>query len=495
MTVTPQQVKKLERELGEYLESLTTGMGRPERRSAMGLYMTGLLLEGARKSIEPIAARLVDDPSDVEPMRQRLQECVTVSSWNEQELFRRVALKLDAELPEVEALVIDDTGFPKKGKHSVGVARQYSGTLGRTENCQVAVSLHLAGEQGSGCIGMRLYLPDGWTDDRPRCHKAGVPDDIKFKKKWEIALEMVDAAASWGVRKHIVLADAGYGDVTEFREGLAQRGLKYAVAVQSTLVVWPPGVTPSPPLAPQSGDRGRARSRYRDGDAKPVAVGKLAQELGRARYRKVTWREGTRGPQSSRFIALRVRTAHGHTQGKPPGAEQWLLCEWGEHDEEPRSYLSNLAADCSLKQLVRAVKLRWRVERDYQDMKDELGLDHFEGRRWRGFHHHAALCAAAHAFLALRRALFPPQPSEVDAPARAPAPAARAAAQARRLPPVRQRPGPGRAAARPVPNLMGADRDRCVAPSKSPDESVGRQRARSAPCRDIACRDRLGGQA
>jgi SRSO17 transposase len=264
---------------------------------------------------------------------------------------------------------------------------------------------------------------------------------VAFKKKWEIALDQLDAARSWGVRSHVVLADAAYGDVTELREALAARKMRYAVAVQSTLVVWPPGVTPLPPLPRQPGKRGRPPTRHRDGDAMPVAVGKLAEQAGRSSYRKVTWREGTRGPQSSRFMALRVRTAHRHSEGIAPGPEEWLLCEWGEHDEKPRCYLSNLPADCSLKKLVRAVRLRWRVERDYQDMKDELGLDHFEGRRWRGFHHHVALCAAAHAFLALRRALFPPEPREVDAPAREAASATPVVAQARRLPLVRQRAG------------------------------------------------------
>src|SRR5215471_6674438 len=204
----PTQIKRLELELGEYLDSLIAGMGRPERRRAMGWYVTGLLLDGERKSIEPIAARLVDDASEIEAMRQRLQQAVTISTWSDREILGRLARKLDGELPGVEALIFDDTGHPKKGKYSVGVARQYSGTLGRVDNCQVAVSLHLAGEAVSGCIAYDLYLPEEWTKDRPRCRSVGIPDDTVFRTKWQIALHQLDWALAAGVRKHIVLADA-----------------------------------------------------------------------------------------------------------------------------------------------------------------------------------------------------------------------------------------------------------------------------------------------
>src|SRR5215813_12359303 len=196
-------------------------MGRKERVENLGHYVTGLLLDGERKSIEPIAARLVDKPEEIEGMRQRLQQAVTVATWSEQELFRRIALKVDGELPGVEALVLDDTGFPKKGAHSVGVQRQYSGTLGRIDNCQVAVSLHLAGEAGSACIAMDLFLPEVWAADRSRRRKAGVPDEIEFKTKLQIALRQLDHARAIGVRPHVVLADAAYGDSVEFRNELA----------------------------------------------------------------------------------------------------------------------------------------------------------------------------------------------------------------------------------------------------------------------------------
>lgn len=407
--MTPQQLRKLRRELDEFADYLTDDMGRPERRRAMEQYLLGLLLDGERKSIEPMAARLVDDPSEVEGMRQRLQQCVTVSPWAEDEMFRRVALKVDSELPGVEAMVFDDTGFAKKGQYSVGVARQYSGTLGRRDNCQVAVSLHLAGEAGSGCIGMRLYLPRSWTDDRARCAAAGVPDDVEFLPKWQIALSLLDKALAWGVRRHPALADSGYGDVTEFREGLRERGLQYVVGISSTLVMWPPGTTFTVPKKKSSTGPKPTVPR---GDREPISVKELAPTLS---YRKITWREGTRGPQSSRFAAVRVRTAHRHKQGYPPGEEEWLLCEWPEGEPAPtKYYLSSLPRTASLKHLVRLAKLRWRIERDYQEMKGEVGLDHFEGRMWRGFHHHAALCAAAHAFLALQRALSPPEEDLLD---------------------------------------------------------------------------------
>jgi len=206
----------------------------------MGLYVTGLLLDGERKSIEPIAARLVDDVSQTQAMRQRLQQCVVVSSWAEAEILARLGRTLDRELPEVEAFIVDDTGFPKKGRHSVGVARQYSGTLGRIDNCQVATSLHLAGERGSGCIGMRLYLPEVWTRDRKRRRGVGVPDEVEFATKWEHALALLDNALAAGVRKHVVLGDAAFGDAVHFREELTTRGLPYLLRVQGVQVVWPP---------------------------------------------------------------------------------------------------------------------------------------------------------------------------------------------------------------------------------------------------------------
>jgi SRSO17 transposase len=430
--MTPQQLRKLDRELGEFIDWLTNGMGRPERREALGLYLTGLLLDGERKSIEPLAARLVDEASEIEGMRQRLQQCVTVSKWAEREVFRRIAVKVDAELPEIEALVVDDTGFAKKGEHSVGVTRQYSGTLGRIDNCQVATSLHLAGERGSACIGLRLYLPEEWANDRRRCRKTHVPADVHFQTKWQIALDLVDDVLDAGIRRHIVLADSGYGDSREFRGALRERGLDYAVGVHHPTMVWRPGTRFVVP--PKTSHKGPARRNLHAVQGEPVSIGELAKEL---TYRTVTWREGTRGKQSSRFAAVRVNTAHKHTQGGAPGPDEWLLCEWPSSEASPtKHYLISLPESTSVRELVRIAKLRWRVERDYQDLKNEVGLDHFEGRSWPGFHHHAALCAAAHAFLALRRALFPPEHDPLDAADGPPPPPAGSAASAGSLPAV-----------------------------------------------------------
>jgi SRSO17 transposase len=428
-------LRQLDRELRDYLESMTAGMGRRERRTSMATYVTGLLLDGERKSIEPIAARLVDDPAETEAMRQRLQECVVISGWSDAEVWTRLGRKLDTELPEVEAFVIDDTGFPKKGVHSVGVARQYSGTLGRIDNCQIAMSLHLAGERGSGCIGMQLYLPEHWAKDAARRKKAGVPEDVAFQEKWRMALGKLDAALEAGVRKHITLADAGYGDIGEFRAGLDERGLEYVLGVSSQAVVWPPE---SKPRLPKKKPVGRPPSNYRDEKHPPVSMADLAKRL---RYRQVNWREGSRGWQASRFAAARIRTAHKHSNGEPPGKEQWLLCEWPTKEPAPTKYwLSSLPATTPVRELVRLAKLRWRIERDYQEMKQELGLDHFEGRTWRGFHHHATLCAVAHGFLALRRALSPPEQTAVDAADGPPPPPAGAPALGRLLPAVSSAP-------------------------------------------------------
>ena len=449
--MTPHALKRLDRELTSYLDTLTAGLGRPERRTAMGQYVTGLLLDGERKSIEPLAARMVDDPAEIQAMRQRLQQCVVVSPWDAAGLFARVARTLDRELPGITAFIVDDTGFPKKGTHSVGVARQYSGTLGRTDNCQIATSLHLAGEHGSGCIGMRLYLPEVWTTDRARCRTAGVPDTVPFAPKWQHALDLLDAARVAGVRPHVVLGDAAFGDVTAFRAALTARGLPYHLRVQGGLVVWPPGTSFTVPA--RRADTGRPRSIPRP-PARTTTV-TLAHLAATMSHRRVTWREGSRGPQASRFAAVRVRMAHRHSEGAGPGPEVWLLSEWPRGEAAPsKFYLSSLPPKTPLRTLVRLAKLRWRIERDYQEMKGELGLDHFEGRTWTGFHHHVALCAAAHAFLALRRALFPPLPRAVDARRRASAAATTPAASLAQLPAMRTRHHRHASAARAVTNVI-----------------------------------------
>lgn len=413
--MTPRQLEKLDRELSTFLTEMTQDQGRPERRAALAQYITGLLLDGERKSIQPMAMRLIKEPSQADAMRQRLQDCVSASRWSEQELRRRFAVKMDRELPGLEALVVDDTGFAKKGTHSVGVARQYSGTFGGTDNGQVAPSLHLAGEQGSVMVGMRLYLPKEWTDDRARCRRVGVPDEVRFTPKWQIALGLIDQALAFGVRRHPVIADAGYGSITMFRDGLAERKLTYVVGVANNHLIWPPGTQLQPP-APRTGGPGRPAVRWHADHAKPIQIKALVQGIAREKFKTVSWREGARSTLTSKFLAYRVRPAEKETQGRRHGDELWLLCEWQSCDAAPQFYLSTLPANTSLKELVRVTKLRWRVERDYQDLKGEVGLDHFEGRTWPGFHRHATLCAVAHGFIALRRALFPPEPDAVDAP-------------------------------------------------------------------------------
>jgi SRSO17 transposase len=407
--MTPTQLAKLDKQLSAYLDYLTEGMGRPERRRALSWYLTGLLLDGERKTVVSMASRLVEKDEEVEAMRQRLQQCVTISAWADEEVRRRLALRLE-EVLKPDAYVLDDTGFPKKGAHSVGVGRQYSGTLGRVDNCQVAPSLHVASDEGSGCVGMRLYLPEDWASDIERRRAAGVPDDIVFKRKWEIALDLLDEQLAAGLPRRLVLADAGYGDCCEFRDGLTSRGCNYLVGVSGIRLVWPPGSNPREPTKRKGS--GRPRSQYRDGNRKPIALSEIAETLD---YRKYSCADGKGGSKSGYFAFARVRSAERHTKGRKPSGEIWLIAEWRPGNNERKFYFSDLPATTPKHELVRLVKLRWRVERDYQEMKGEVGLDHFEGRTWRGFHHHVTLCAAAHGFLAIQRRLFPPEDLPLDA--------------------------------------------------------------------------------
>jgi SRSO17 transposase len=406
--MTPGQLAKLDKQLSLYLDYLTDDMGRPERRRALALYMMGLLLDGERKTVVSMAGRLVDDEGEIEAMRQRLQQCVVVSGWADEEIRRRLALRLEQEI-RPDAYVLDDTGFPKKGKYSVGVSRQYSGTLGRVDNCQVAPSLHVASDEGSGCIGMRLYLPEEWASDIKRRRLAGVPEEVVFKRKWELALDLLDEALAAGLPRRVVLADAGYGDSTEFRDGLTERGCNYVVGVSGIRLVWPPGSNPRPPKKPAGA--GRPPSQHRDGNRKPKSLTEMAETL---EYRKYNCPDGKGGTKEGYFAFARVRSAERRTKGRPPSNELWLISEWRPGNNERKFYFSDLPATVTRRELVRLVKLRWRVERDYQELKAEVGLDHFEGRTWRGFHHHVTLCAAAHGFLAIQRRLFPPEDLPMD---------------------------------------------------------------------------------
>jgi len=414
-----QELRRLDRQLSRFLDQLLKDLGKPAQRSA-ALYVLGLLLDGERKSIAPMAARLSDHENEIEALRQRLQEAVVISGWSDDVVFKRLAALIDRQLPDIEALVIDDTGFAKKGSHSVGVARQYSGTLGRVDNCQVAVSVHLAGETASACTGMRLYMPEVWIKDQARRRKAGIPDQIELITKWQIALELLDKALDAGVRKHVVLADSGYGDTIEFRDALVERNLDFVVAVNGIAVMWPSEARPQTKLVARRD--GSERPQFVDKKHPPLAIKVLAKDL---EYRRVTWREGTKGMQSGRFAAVRVRPAPEHTKGRAPSEPLWLVAQWSDEDNAPwKFWLSNLPASTSVRRLVWLAKLRWRVERDYQDLKGEVGLDHYEGRTWRGFHHHATLCSLAHAFLAIQKAFFSPIHHAMDAAAGASANAA-----------------------------------------------------------------------
>jgi SRSO17 transposase len=305
-------------------------------------------------------------------------------------------------------LIVDDTGIPKKGSHSVGVARQYCGQLGKQDNCQIAVSLSVANDRASLPIAYRLYVPHEWADDPDRRTQVGVPDGIAFQTKPRIALDQLRAARAGGIKAELVLADAGYGNDTDFRDGIAELGLTYAVGIQSSTTLWPPGLEPLPPR--QWSGRGRPTSAIgRDADHRPVSARQLALDLPKKAWRRVTWREGTNTKLASRFAAVRVRPAHRDYRRSTPRPEEWCLIEWPADEPEPTKYfLSTLPAAIGRRALVAATKLRWRIERDYQDLKQELGLGHYEGRGWRGFHHHATLCIAAYGFLLSERAAIPP---------------------------------------------------------------------------------------
>ena len=311
----------------------------------------------------------------------------------------------------IEAWIIDDTGFPKKGKHSVGVARQYCGQFGKQDNCQVAVSPSIANHHASLPIAWQLYLPENWSSDAERRKKAGVPADVTFKTKPQIALEQIKHACESGLACGVALMDAGYGADTDLRDGITALGRPYAAEIGPNTSVWAPGTAPLPPK-PWSG-QGRPTTRLRrDAGHQPVAVKALALNLPEQAWQTITWREGALDALTSRFARVRVRPAHRDYNLSEPRPEEWLLIEWPEGEDEPLKYwLSTLAADISFDKLVDMTKLRWRIERDYRELKQELGLGHYEGRGWRGFHHHATLCIAAYGFLVSERETIPPSGS------------------------------------------------------------------------------------
>jgi SRSO17 transposase len=396
----------------EFIGRLFEAVGHADRREPLQAYVAGLLLPGERKSIEPMAARI--DPGHVESRHQSMHHFVADAPWDERAVIRVArewALEQFERHGPVEAWVVDDTGIPKKGKHSVGVARQYCGVLGKQDNCQVAVTVSLVNEVVSVPAAHRLYLPEIWAKDPGRRRVARVPDKIEFQTKWQIARDEIARLLADGVPKAPVISDAGYGTTTEFRDWLASQDLIYAVGVQGEVTVWtednPP---PSPP-----GWKGHGRPATllrRTDDTQPCSVAKLALSLDASAWKSIRWRSGTKGDMRSRFARVRVRAAHRDYWRSEARPEEWLLIEWPKGENAPTKFwLSNVSAKTTITDLVYLVKLRWRIERDYQELKDEIGLDHYEGRNWPGFHHHAALCIAAYAFLVAERArLSPPAP-------------------------------------------------------------------------------------
>ena len=399
-----------EKRFAAYMDGLAEAAGHADRHIPLKSYGTGLLLPGERKSVEPMAARLA--PNQVRRVHQSLHHVVADAPWEDEAVLDRC---LDFVLPAmlrrepIAAWVVDDTGFPKKGRESVGVARQYCGQVGKQDNCRVAVSLSITTEKASMPVAFRLYLPESWIQDHERRKKTGVPESLQFQTKAEIALEQICRAQDRGIPQGVILADAGYGTDTRFRSELTEMNMPYVMGIQSAITVWKPGEEPRP-VPTRRSNIGRPRKRLRrDRKHQPVSVRELAISLSASAWKQVTWREGTKRKLQSRFAALRVRPAHRDYWRTEPHPEEWLLLEWPAGESEPTKYwLSTLPPDIALADLVHMAKHRWIIERDYQELKQELGLGHYEGRGWRGFHHHATLCIAAYGFLVAERNLFSP---------------------------------------------------------------------------------------
>jgi SRSO17 transposase len=399
-----------QRRFAAYIEGLADAAGHADRRSPLKNYCAGLLLPGERKSIEPMAARLA--PDSVRRMHQSLHHLVADAPWNDEEMLRQVRQQVLPAMQEngpVVAWIVDDTGFPKQGKHSVGVARQYCGQIGKQDNCQAAVSLSVSTWNASLPIAWRLYLPEVWCQDSERRQKAGVPEGIEFQTKPAIALEQMRHAMEQKVPVGVVLADAAYGNGMQFRTAISELGLQYAVAIESSTTIWEPGQQPLPAPPPKPGRGAPPKRLQRNAGHLPVSAKQLALGLPSKAWKDIGWRQGNKGTLRSRFAAVCVRPAHRDYKRTEPHPEEWLLIEWPKKESEPTKYwLSTLSAGTSLKSLVKMAKHRWIIERDYEELKQELGLGHYEGRGWRGFHHHASLCIAAYGFLISERSRFSP---------------------------------------------------------------------------------------
>jgi SRSO17 transposase len=398
-----------EKRFAAYMDGLAKAAGHADRNAPLKAYGAGRLLPGARKSVAPMAARLA--PDNVRRTHQSLHHLVADAPWSDEAVLgsvREHVLTAMKQNGPVGAWIVDDTGLGKKGTHSVGVARQYCGQVGQQENCRVAVSLSVSTNHASLPLAWRLYLPERWASDRERRKETGVPQEISFQTKPAMALAPIRQAVEEGVPPAPVLADSAYGHETRFREGITGLNLRYAVGVPENLTVGPPGEVPGPKKRRKG--RGRPPTRlYRDPKQQPVAVKDLALSLPERAWKTVTWREGTRHKLKSRFAAVRVRPAHRDEKRSEPYAEEWLLMEWPIGETAPTKYwLSTLPVQTRLTALVRLAKHRWIIERDYEELKQELGLGHYEGRGWRGFHHHATLCIAAYGFLVIERTRFSP---------------------------------------------------------------------------------------
>ena len=386
-----------------YLDHLSQGLGHADRHAGLRGYCTGLMLPLSRKSVEPMAARV--DPMHASARHQALHHFVAKAEWSDAELLRRVAQWVvpNMDFSQGGWWIIDDTGFPKKGRHSVGVTRQYCGMLGKQDNCQVAVSISLASSQASLPVAWQLYLPEDWASDTERRTKAGVPEEVRFATKPQIALQQLRALLAEGAPSYCVLADAGYGVDNTFRQTLSDMGLLYTVGITSAIVVWPPGVQPLPPK-PYRGTGRPPVVPMRTATLQPMSVKALAMSLPEQAFQTITWREGSNAPLHERFAAVRVRHPGGNAGKARLRPEQWLLIEWPANDAQPSKYfLSTLPEDTPIHELVSVAHQRWRIERDYQDLKQDFGLGHYEGRGWRGFHHHGALSIAAYGFLMAER--------------------------------------------------------------------------------------------
>jgi len=377
---------------------LAGAMNRPVQRRNGGVYLRGLIEQGPRKSLEPMVERLGGDAD-----YQSLQQFLADSPWDPAVVVRAVAQRVVPAIG-VEAWVLDDTGFPKDGKKSPGVKRQYSGTLGKIGNCQIGVSVHAVGSKGTVPLGWALYLPREWCDDPERRRRAKIPVEVEFKTKPELGVELIERAAGWKIAQAPVLGDAAYGDKTELRARLDGAGSEYVLSVSADTTVFEPATSFAVP-EPRNAGQGRQKTRPRP-DRKPEAIGALIAGLDGGQFQTVTFRDRPDGePISSRFCFLRVRAGNDWEKATSfPPREEWLIAEWPEGHAQPSDYwISNLPADTTPERLARLARLRWKIELDYKQLKGELGLDHYEGRSWLGWYHHTALVTAAHGFMTLER--------------------------------------------------------------------------------------------